>query len=125
MATASIPQVFIAPLRAALAAQGFPRETIGDNGVLNPAGLLAGSYDSLELRSAITPTFRIDTKALLSDGPRNPILDAVKPTVILTGPAGTNVIAPYGPAAAGGWVVPVFFVGLLVGIGVVIGRATA
>jgi len=125
-ANSPIPLLLVEPLRAALVSQGFPRETVTNSGQINPAGLLAGSYDTLEIRTAITPPIIIDTRSLLIDnGKRNPLLDAVKPTIILRGNGGVNVIAPYGPAPEGGMVVPLFIIGALIGIGVLIGRVTA
>lgn len=124
---ASIPVILVEPLRQALMTQGFPRETVGNDGTINPAGFLAGSFDSMQIRSNITPNIDISTAELLKDDGKggNPLLRYIRPTIVLTGKGGTSVIAPYGPAQSGGWIVPFFVVGFLVGVGVLVGRATA
>jgi len=102
---AAIPAALIAPLQAALQQQGFPVETIRPDGTLNPAGLLAGVYSEVEFRSATTPNIRLNTNALLSDGPPNPFMAWLKPTVILRGAGGETAIAPLG-AHPGGSILP-------------------
>ncbi len=121
----TIPAVFIAPLRLALTSQGFPAETITNDGRINPAGLLAGAYDTIEIRSNVSPPIIIDTRELLKDGGPNPLMNTIKPTIVLSGASGRNLIAPYGVADSGGWIVPLFVAGFLLGVGVLVGRATA
>ena len=122
-----IPAVLIDPLRSALASAGYPRETINDAGDLNPAGFLAGTFDTIEFRSAVTPTIHINTQELLQPdyAPPNPFVKWLQPTVILRGKGGETAIAPFG-TSSGGTVFPVLLaVAAVLGIGFVLGRATA
>lgn len=58
-------------------------------------------YTRAELRTNATPPIVLNVKQLGdTDGPPNPLAAALKPTLILTGPMGTKVIAPYGQASA-------------------------
>lgn len=122
---AAIPSPLVAPLRAAFTSQGFPAQTVRDDGSLNVAGLLAGIYDEVEFRSAATPTIRLNTQQLLTEGPPNPFMSWLRPTVVLRGKSGETVIAPVG-ASQGGSILPgLVVVGTLLGIGYAVGRATA
>ena len=78
-------------------------------------------WDHVQFRSAATPTFDGEVSYDPS-GPPNPVIRWLRPTVILTGPAGRTVIAPYGPAPGGGALVALgAFLGII-GIGFVVGR---
>lgn len=122
---ASIPVVLVQPLRQALVSQGFPAETVRNDGTINAAGFLAGSYDTIQIRTTVTPDITIDTAELLKERGAPSPMSWVKPTIVLSGRGGTSIIAPYGPASSGGWVVPFAVAGLLIGVGVLLGRATA
>lgn len=112
-----IPQVLIAPLRVALQQQGFPPEMVRDDGSLNPAGLLSTVFDEVEFRSALWPNINVKTRQLLAQGPANPFMAWVKPTVILRGGGQETIVAPFGQHP-GGTVIPVIGVGvLLIGLG--------
>ncbi len=64
---------------------------------------LATVYDRIEIRTSVTPPAVIDLYGLAhDDSPPSPVTKFLKPTIILHGRAGTDVIAPYGEAA-GGW----------------------
>ena len=82
---------------------------------------LSGFYNTLEFRSALTPPMEFNVGDLSSDTPPNPIVQWLRPTLTLTGPAGRKVIAPYGEAppsgALGGFGVvgSVFLAGALAG----------
>lgn len=54
------------------------------------------AYDTIEIRSNGTPTITIPMTALQGDGPPNPVAQALQPTIVFSGPAGREVIAPYG-----------------------------
>lgn len=85
---------------------------------------LAAVYDRLEIRTTLTPPAVIDLYAAAHDqSPPSPVTQFLKPTIILHGHAGTEVLAPYGEAE-GSWVGPIGFFGLLLGIGFVLGRAS-
>lgn len=116
-----LPTTLISPLRAALQSQGFPAGTIRDDGTLNPAGLLSGVFDTIEIRNSATPTITMNTAELLKEGPPNPVNQWLRPTIILRGKGGETIIAPYG-VSKGGSILPllalvggVFAAGWLVG----------
>lgn len=118
----ALPPALIGPLRAALQTQGFPAGSITDSGTVDPAALLSGVFTSVELRTQASPPVVIRTADLQMGGPPNPLLAFLKPTVILTGPAGKTVIAPYG-VSGNGTVGAIVLVGALVAVGVFIGKS--
>lgn len=78
---------------------------------------LASIYDTIEIRTSVTPPAVIDLYEIAHDnGPPSPITQFLKPTLILSGRAGTQVIAPYGEAA-GGWGPSIGALLTVVGIG--------
>ncbi len=83
--------------------------------------LVNSIWDRVEFRSSATPSISADI-AYDPNGPPSPLLQWLKPTVILTGNAGRTVIAPYGQAGEGGGFVAVGFFAAIVGIGFVLGR---
>lgn len=121
-----IPSALINPLRAALQSQGLDPATIRSDGTINPAGFLAAAFDEVEFRSSATPTITLRTSELLNEqqGPPNPFLQWLRPTVVLRGRGGETVIAPLG-ASKGGSILPGLGVVLvLVGVGYALGRMT-
>lgn len=93
------------------------------SGGKRPEGILPSIWNHVEVRTSATPDIGTDITydPNPSTGP-NPIMQWLKPTVILTGPAGRTVVAPYGEAGGGGALVTAaFFLGI-VGIGYVLGR---
>lgn len=100
---------------------------VGITTAANQRSILAGLaavYDRLEIRTAVTPPAVIDLHAAAYDqSPPSPVAQFLRPTIILHGNAGTEVLAPYGEAE-GSWGPALGFVGLLVGIGFVLGRAS-
>jgi hypothetical protein len=117
-----IPQVLIAPLRVALQSQGFPSEMVKDDGTINPAGLLAATFDEVEFRSALTPTVRVNTRQLLKEGRPNPFLAWARPTVVMRGAGQEAVVAPWGQHA-GGSIIPLTGAALgLVGLGYLLAK---
>ena len=82
---------------------------------------LANLYDTMEFRTAVTPPAVVDLKgALDSSGGPSPVAQFLQPTIILTGPAGQQTIAPYG-VAPDGTAATIGLVMLLMGFGYVIG----
>ena len=119
----AIPVALIAPLRAALQAEGFSPMTVTDQGELNAAGLLSAAFDSVEFRTELTPPVVVTMNSLLDGQPPNPLTSWLKPTVILKGAAGTSTIAPLGVSMNGSWLQPLIAVGGLIGLGYLLGRA--
>lgn len=62
---------------------------------------LANIYDTMEVRTALTPPATVDLKSAVASGPPSPIAQFLQPTIILSGPGGSQVIAPYGVAPDG------------------------
>lgn len=82
---------------------------------------LASVYDRLEIRTSVTPPAVIDLYAAAHDqSPPSPITQFLKPTIILSGRGGTEVLAPYGEAE-GGWGPSVAALGIVVGLGFALG----
>jgi hypothetical protein len=96
-------------------------------GPLRPFSALAQVYSRAEFRTSVTPTIDLDVASLDADTQSEPntLLQLLRPTLVLSGPAGTKVIAPAGEAGhsggltgllliAGALAVP-FFIGVGVG----------
>lgn len=81
---------------------------------------LSSLYDTIEVRTAFTPpaVINLHEAAYAPPGEISPLL---KPTIILSGPNGRDVIAPYGEAE-GGWGGTVAALVLILGAGFVLGR---
>lgn len=90
----------------------------------SPANLLTDAFTSgvttIEIRSRFSPPQVLDTKQLTRPGPPNPILVAMKPTIILNGPLGQQVIAPYGVAGVDEWKLPSVALATVVGVGALV-----
>lgn len=63
---------------------------------------LSQFYNQVEFRSAITPSAAFTVQDLTSDGPPNPIVEWLRPTLVFSVPQGRTVIAPYGEAPDNG-----------------------
>jgi hypothetical protein len=82
---------------------------------------LAAIYDRIEIRTSVTPPAVIDLYGLAhDDSPPSPVTKFLKPTIILSGKAGTDVIAPYGEAE-GGWGPSIGAMAFIVGTGFALG----
>jgi hypothetical protein len=119
----AIPSALIPALRVAFRSQGFPEATLRDDGTINPAGILAGMYDEIEFRTALTPTIKVNTRDLTLGGPTHPFVSFIKPTVVLRGKGEETVIAPLGATQGGGWLPGIAVAAGLVGIGYLLGKA--
>mgnify|MGYP001560897734 FL=1 len=118
-----IPAALVPSLRAALAQQGFPAQTLDERGNLDPIGLLAVAYDTFEFRSNFTPPQRVKIDAAV--GPSGDFSKLFRPAMIASGKAGRFEFAPHGvPSASAGWLGFTVVVGALVGIGYLLGRAS-
>lgn len=86
---------------------------------------LASIYDTIEVRTALTPPSVIDLHAVAASSgePPSPITQFLKPTIILSSSTARDVIAPYGEAD-GGWGGAIFGLAVILGVGFVLGRAS-
>lgn len=92
----------------------------GNTGI-NPYSLLAGAYDTIEVRSNAAPPVKIAV-ADLGGGP-SAVSQALQPTIIFSGPAGQYTLAPYGAAGEyTGWLTSVGSALALAGVGFLAGR---
>lgn len=97
----------------------------GGSGV-SPFTLLAGIYDTIEVRSNAAPPVKISVNDLGNSGPPSPASQLLQPTIIFSGGAGNYTLAPYGAASPDtGWLTSVGGIGLLIGAGFLLGRLTA
>ena len=90
----------------------------------NPAAALANLYDTIEVRSSVSPPVRLNVASLVDSGqPSKPswFAQMLKPTVVLSGSGGRAVVAPYGEAGDG-TLITVLTLGGLFGLGVLVGR---
>ena len=76
----------------------------------------AAAIEEVEIITAFSPSYRVKTKDLTKPGPPNPLLQRLKPTVILRGPIGTQVIAPAGVASSEEWKRNIAVLGLITGL---------
>lgn len=101
--------------RNLIAAQGGNPLMLNNDGSLNPDGVLSLFWNNVEVRTSITPPllFPIGPTGTPTDPATEALIRSLKPTVILKGPAGEIVIAPYGTVVAQSWL-PVALGGLAV-----------
>ncbi len=97
---------------------------VGIGTAANQKSILAGLaqvYDRLEIRTSVTPPAVIDLYAAAHDqSPPSPLARFLKPTIVLHGRAGTEVLAPYGEAE-GTWGPSLGALALVVGTGFALG----
>lgn len=109
--------------QALLLQQGADPNIIDSNGNLSAVGAIGLFFNEAEVRTALTPAIRFPISA--SGAPPSPavqeLLNQIQPSVILTGPAGTAMVAPFGvPVGQTSWL-PVALIG--VGVFVFLGWA--
>lgn len=97
--------------------------TSAANSGLDPWQLLAGFYDTIEVRTTAAPPVKISIRDL--GGAPSPISQYLKPTIIFTGNSGRYAIAPYGEASAvAGWATSLGTLAAIAGVGFLLGRMT-
>lgn len=91
--------------RALIASQGGNPLMLNDDGSLNPDGVIALFFNNVEVRTSVTPPllFPIGPTGTQADPATDALVRSLKPTVILSGPAGRVVVAPYGTVVAESW----------------------
>ena len=80
---------------------------------------LLASVETIEIRSRFGPPTVLRVVDLIAQkpGPPNPLLAYAKPTVILRGSIGEQVIAPYGRVGVDDWKFPTAVVVTVLGVG--------
>ena len=101
MADSLIPRFLVPVVRDAFRRAGINPAAVLESGDLDFSRLAASTYNKVEVWSRVTPTFTMAVDEILASGPPNPWLAFLQPTIILSGPAGRQVIAPYGVAERG------------------------
>lgn len=91
-------------------------------GNIDAGGAISLLYDQVEVRTALTPSifFPISAQGAAQPNPlRDGIIKILQPTIIFSGPAGTQTIAPYGATAGETSWLPVIAIGgaVILGIG--------
>jgi len=91
--------------RTLIGSQGGNPWMINNDGTLNPDGVLALLWNNVEVRTSVTPPikFPIGPTGTPTDPSTEALIKSLKPTVILSGPAGEITIAPYGTVVAESW----------------------
>ncbi len=93
----------------------------------DPSIALASLYESIEVRTSFSPPVRARTQDLFKPGEPNSRppwwLKVLKPTFVVRGAIGEQVIAP-GGVAGDGTIPMLLVIGSLVGLGFLLGRAT-
>lgn len=90
-----LPPALVIPGRLALQAQGIDGRMISDSGDVNPQALVALAWDTVEIKTAVSPPIVIDLKKS-GKGQASQIIRDLQPVVTLNGRAGRVVIAPAG-----------------------------
>lgn len=67
------------------------------------SGSLPSLIESVEVRSAFSPPIVLNIKDILKEGPPNPVVKRVKPTIIIKGGIEQQVIAPAGVVGPDEW----------------------
>lgn len=83
-------------------------------GNLNVPGIISQAYNQVTVRTAVTPdiVFPISANGPPSSAATQELLNQLQPTVIISGPAGSFVLAPYGQAVGQTSWVPIALFGL-------------
>lgn len=79
-------------------------------------------YDTITIATNATPSVTVNLRDALASGPPSPVAQWLQPTVILTGPGGQQVVAPYGVSGGSPGAIPLAVLTLL-GLGYLLGRA--
>jgi hypothetical protein len=98
-----IPPALVVPFRNALQNQGIDPNTIDAYGNIHPEGIVSAFYNQVTVRTSVTPDliFPISAGGAPPSAAERELLNQLQPTVVLSGPAGSFVLAPYGQAAGG------------------------
>lgn len=95
-----IPVQLVPAMRNALQNEGLDPNIVGYNGEISGAGLVGLAFDTVTVRTAVTPdlVFPISASGAPPSRGTQELLNQLQPTVILSGRAGDYTLAPYGQA---------------------------
>jgi hypothetical protein len=111
-----VPPALVGAARALLQAQGIDPNVLSASGEVDAGALIALGFDTVELRTAMTPPLRINLKEP-SDPETSALLNQIRPTIIFSGRAGRYELAPYGQTSGAAGVVGTSQKNLLFGVG--------
>lgn len=116
-----VPRELVPVAQSLIAKQGYNPYLIDANGNLDAGGVLGVFFNEVEVRTTVTPPlkFPITATGPSPDPMMQEVLESLRPTVIFTGPAGREVIAPFGETSGASSWLPVALVGgaIVLGIG--------
>lgn len=114
-----IPPALVPAVQAYLAQQGQPM-VINSNGELDGAGVLGLFYNMVEVRTNVTPPIRfpISASGPQQSGAMRGLVEGLQPTLIFSGPAGQQVVAPFGATQGETSWLPVIAIGAVVILGI-------
>lgn len=75
--------------------QGIDGSAISDTGEIDPQALIALAFDTVTIRTAVTPDIVIDMKRPSTPGQQS-IFNQLKPQIILSGRYGSVPLQPWG-----------------------------
>ncbi len=115
-----IPQALVPAVQAYLAGQGQNPNIIAPDGSLDAAGLIGLAYNQVEVRTTLTPSliFPIAPGGQQQGGAMEALVHQLQPTIIFSGPAGRQEIAPYGETAGAESWLPAIAIGGVVVLGI-------
>lgn len=109
-----LPAALVPAAQSLISQQGYDPNLISGDGSLNPAGVVNIFFDSVVVRTAITPDliFPINASGAPPSEAMQELMRTIQPSVTLTGRAGTVTVAPYGaPTGQTSWL-PIALFGL-------------
>lgn len=114
-----IPPALVPAVQAYLASQGQPM-VIDGNGNLDAGGVLGLFYNTVEVRTNVTPPIRfpISASGPQQSGPMRELVAGLQPTLIFSGPAGSQQVAPFGSAQGETSWLPIAAIGTVVILGI-------
>lgn len=108
-----VPAALVPAVRQYIQSQGADPAIFNNDGSVNPLGAVGLFFDTVTVRTSITPdiTFPINASGQPPSRAGQELLEQLQPVVVMSGRAGTVEVAPYGmPVGRRSWL-PVVLVG--------------
>jgi hypothetical protein len=90
-----VPSSLVGAARLAFETQGISGAAISDTGEIDPQALVALAFDTVTIRTAVTPDIVINMKAPSTPGQQS-IINQLHPQIFLSGRFGTVPLQPWG-----------------------------
>jgi len=91
-----VPSSVVPIVRGAFMSQGIDGSMISDSGDVEPQALIALLFDTIEVRTRLTPSLVIDLKRAPVEGGDRLLKEIIQPELIFRGNAGEFKLNPYG-----------------------------